>query len=369
MPRPISSSVVVITGASSGIGRATALMFAQQGATVVVGARRAQALDEVVSACERAGARALAVPTDVTDEAAVQQLARRAVETFGRIDVWVNNAAVTLFGRFEETPAADYRQIIETNVFGYIYGARAALPIFREQGSGVLINVSSMVAKLAQPYTSAYSLSKAAIRNLSMSLREELLLDGRHDIHVCTVMPATIDTPFFQQAANYTGRAVKAMPPVYSTTEVAGTILKLSQKPTSEVMVGRSARMISAQHTVSPSMGERAMAQMVDKQHLYQDRRAEPNSGNLFEPMPQFSSVSGGWMQAEHGQASSSSMSIGLMLGLLAGGAFLASRLLRSRKDQPAGPQEQEEGFYRELSRARQESSQWVPESIPALRR
>jgi short-subunit dehydrogenase len=366
MPRPIPDSVVVITGASSGIGRATAMTFAQQGATVVLGARREHALNEVVSACERSGARALAVPTDVIDEKAVQHLARRAVETFGRIDVWVNNAAVTLFGRFEETPKQDYRRVIETNLFGYIHGARAALPIFREQGSGVLINVSSMVAKLAQPYTSAYSISKAGIRNLSMSLREELLLDGQHDIHVCTVMPATIDTPFFQHAANYTGRAVKAMPPVYSAEEVAQTILRLSQKPTSEVMVGRSARMISAQHTLSPSLGERMMTQMVDKQHLYPDRRAEPNSGNLFEPMPQYSTVSGGWMQAEHGQ--SSPVSKGLMLALLAGGAFLGLRLLRSRKDQRA--ELKEAGFYREFSRPDQEeSSQWAPESIPVWRR
>lgn len=366
MPRPIPDSVVVITGASSGIGRATAMMFAQQGATVVLGARREQALEEVVSACERAGARALAVPTDVTDENAVRHLARRAVEAFGRIDVWVNNAAVTLFGRFEETPPDVYRRVIETNLFGYIYGARAVLPIFREQGSGVLINVSSMVAKVAQPYTSAYGLTKAAIRSLSMSLREELLLDGQHDIHVCTVMPATIDTPFFQQAANYTGRAVKAMPPVYSVDEVAQTILKLAQKPTSEVMVGRSARMLSAQHTIAPSKAEMMMAQMVDKEHLYQDRRAEPTPGNVFKPMPEYAMVSGGWMQAEHGQGSA--MSKMLPFALLAGGAFLAYRMLSSRNAQEG--RSREDRFYRELSRTNQEESwQWAPESIPAWRR
>jgi NAD(P)-dependent dehydrogenase (short-subunit alcohol dehydrogenase family) len=365
MPRPIHNSVVVITGASSGIGRATAMMFAQQGATVVLGARREEALAEVVSACERSGARALAVPTDVTDEQAVQNLARQAVEQFGRIDVWVNNAAVTLFGRFEETPPEDYRRVIETNLFGYIYGARAALPIFREQGSGVLINISSMVAKIAQPYTSAYSLTKAAIRNLSMSLREELLLDGLHDIHVCTVMPATIDTPFFHQAANYTGRATKAMPPVYSADEVAQTILRLAQKPTSEVMVGRAARMLSMQHTTAPGMTERMMAQMVDKQHLYPDRRAEPNSGNLFRPMPQYATVSGGWMQAEHGQGSR--MSKMFPIALLAGGAFLAYRMFTRNGQQQ---QTREEGLYRELGHTRsEEAQQWAPESVPAWRR
>ncbi len=140
MPRKVGDAVVVITGASSGIGRATALAFARRGATVVVAARREQALRGVATECEQLGGRALAVPTDVTDEAAVRSLARRAVESFGRVDVWVNNAAVGLFGRFEDTPLEAYRRVIETNLFGYIYGARAALPIFREQGSGVLIN-------------------------------------------------------------------------------------------------------------------------------------------------------------------------------------------------------------------------------------
>ena len=118
MPRSLAQSVAVITGASSGIGRATALAFAQHGATVVVAARRHQALAEVVAACEHSGTRALAVRTDVSSESGVSQLAEKAVEAFGRVDVWINNAAVTLFGRFEETPLEVYRRVIETNLFG-----------------------------------------------------------------------------------------------------------------------------------------------------------------------------------------------------------------------------------------------------------
>lgn len=294
MPRKLKDSVVVITGASSGIGRATARRFAQKGASVVLAARGEEGLSEAVTECEQLGAKAIAVPTDVTDEASMNALAEKALQSFGRIDVWVNNAAVSLFARFEEAPLADYWRVFETNVFGYILGARAALPIFREQGSGVLINVSSVVARMPQPYTSAYTASKHAIRSLSMSLRQELVLDKAKDIHVTTVMPATIDTPFFQHAANYTGRKPKAMPPVYPPENVAKMIVAMAMHPKREVYVGNAGRMFNLQMKFFPALAERAAATMVDQQHLA-DTQAPSTSGNLYEPMPEFTSVDGGW--------------------------------------------------------------------------
>jgi short-subunit dehydrogenase len=300
MPRKLSEAVVVITGPTSGIGRASALRFAEAGATLVLGARREDALQEVAHECERRGARALAIPTDVSSEEQVQRLARQAVEAFGRIDVWVNNAAVTLFARVEDAPTDAVRKVLETNLFGYLYGARAVLPVFREQGSGVLINVDSVVGATPQPYTSAYVISKAGIRALADCLRMELSLDDAPDIHVCTVLPASIDTPFFQHAANYTGRAVKPLPPVYPADRVASAIVRLARRPRREVFVGSAGRMLAAQRALMPGTYERAASRSIDRHHL-EDRPAAPTSGNLFAPSNDGMRVSGGW--SESGQA------------------------------------------------------------------
>ena len=297
MPRKIRDSVVAITGASSGIGRATALACARRGAAVVVAARREVLLEELAGECERLGGRALAVPTDVIDEEAVNELARKAVEAFGRLDVWVNNAGVTLFSRLEEAPIEEYRRVFETNLFGYVYGARAALLCFREQGSGVLINNDSVVAKASQPYTSAYVTSKFAVRGFSECLREELILDGAKDIHVCTVMPASIDTPFFQHGANHTGRAPKALNPVYDAEKVAKAIIRCAERPKREVIVGNAGRLLALQHSLSLGLYENMAARQIDRDH-FQDKPAPSTSGNLFEPVQEGSEVSGGWRNA-----------------------------------------------------------------------
>ncbi len=295
MRRAFRDAVVVVTGASSGIGRATALRFARKGATVVLAARREEPLQDLARECHRVGGRGLAVPTDVTDPDAVEALARTAGERLGRLDVWVNNAAVGMWAPFEDVPMEDFRRVIETNLFGYVHGARAALLHFRETGRGVLINNASILGTVAAPWASAYVVSKHGVRGLGMSLRQELALDGAKGIHVCTVMPGTIDTPFFQHSANYTGRAVKAMPPVYPAERVARAIVSCARRPRREVFVGNMARLTYQQFKTMPGLTERWMTLMTDKQHLYQDRAAPPTPGAVYEPMVEGSEVEGGW--------------------------------------------------------------------------
>ncbi|MGW0466280.1 SDR family oxidoreductase [Streptomyces sp. NPDC003027] len=292
----VRDSVVVVTGASSGIGRATALAFARKGCSVVLAARRAEALEAVARECERhRGAQALVVPTDVTDPGAVDDLARRAVRRFGRVDVWVNCAAVTVFGPFEETPLEDFRKVLDVNVMGYVHGARAALRVMREQGGGTLINVSSIVGVVSQPYTHAYGMSKYAVRALGASLRQELRLEKEKGIHVCTVLPATIDTPLFEHAANYTGRKPLAMPPVYSPERVARTIVDLVRVPRREVVVGPMGRSMVLESRIMPGMAERMMAGQVDKKHLSREEPAPAGHGNLHVPAPGTGAAHGGW--------------------------------------------------------------------------
>ncbi len=317
MARRISDSVVVVTGASSGVGRAAALKFSRAGATVAVVARRRDALGRLADHCGRFGGRTMVVPADVRDESAVRSLARQVVEQYGRIDVWINNAAVSLFGRIEETPYEAYRNVIETNLLGYVHGARAVLPYFREQGSGTLVNVSSVVGKIGQPFTSAYVSTKFAIVGLSECLRMELL--DAPDVHVCILLPGSIDTPLFQHAANYTGRTVKAMEPVYSAERIADAILELAERPRREVSVGGAPKMIMLMHALAPSLAEKTMARKVDKDH-FMDRPTPPTDGNLFQPMRESENVSGGFLpNGSDGKMSAKKLLGAAVLGLVVG--------------------------------------------------
>ncbi|MFN6944887.1 MAG: SDR family oxidoreductase [Cytophagaceae bacterium] len=319
----LDKKVVVITGASSGIGRATALEFAKHGSTVVLAARRGDVLEQVAEECRSLGGKALAVALDVTYEHDVKNMAERAIGEFGKVDIWVNNAAVSMMGRLEDTPTEDIKRLMDINVFGYINGAKAVLPYFREQKKGVLINVSSMVSKTGQPYSLAYTTSKFAIRGFSMSLEQELA-DEKH-IHVCTVLPSVIDTPIFNQAANYMGRNVVAPQPAIEATEVAEAIVDLAQNPKKEVVVGALGQASGIFKSLAPGLYDKQYRKTVFKKHFSKDP-SEPSKGNLYEPIRDYAGVSGGWYKKETGKK----LKLGKMLlsSTLIAGAALGAYLL-----------------------------------------
>ncbi|MEU5940755.1 SDR family oxidoreductase [Micromonospora sp. NPDC047548] len=259
LTRSLSDAVVVITGASSGIGTATAYALARRGADVVLAARSEPALAAVARRCRDLGARALVVPTDVTDPVAVEELAARAADEFGRIDGWVNNAAVSAVGLFDEIPVAEFRRVLEINLLGAAYGIRAALPWLSMSGGGVLVNNASVLAEVAMPYQSAYNATRHGIRGLADTVRQELRVTGRGNISICTVLPATIDTPFFRHAGNHTGRELVPPPPVYPPEMVAETIVRLLRRPRREAYAGGAARLIGLPWRLAPALAERVL--------------------------------------------------------------------------------------------------------------
>jgi NAD(P)-dependent dehydrogenase (short-subunit alcohol dehydrogenase family) len=288
----LKDQVIVITGASSGIGRACARAFAAAGGRVALAARTEKSLQEAAKECEAAGGQAFIVPTDVTDEHAVRALARRVVERFGRIDVWVNDAGVILYGRFEDTPLEAYRQVIETNLFGQMHGARAVLPHFRKQGSGVLINIASMWGKVSSPYVGAYVTSKFGIRGFSACLREELA--GARHIHICTILPISVDTPIFHHGANYTGRKIRPVPPVVEPNRVVRAIMHAARFPRAEIMVGQYGHLLTLANTLFPWVFE-FMVPYVFSWSTFGSQSDGRSPGNLFEPMPEWNRLSGNW--------------------------------------------------------------------------
>ncbi|MHA6797167.1 SDR family NAD(P)-dependent oxidoreductase [Pseudonocardia bannensis] len=258
--------------------------------------RNAESLAQAAADCAERGSRALIAPADVTDPEAVEDAARRTVDRFGRIDAWVNAASVMAFGSFLDVPLDDVRRVLDVNVMGYVHGCRAALPRMIERDRGVIVNVSSILGVVAAPFVSSYAMSKFAVRGLGVSLRQELRLAGIRGVEVCTVLPAAIDTPIWENAANHSGRRARALPPVYTPERVARIIVNQIRVPRREVVAGGLlGRAFLLHHKVLPGPAERVLAEEMDRLGLSRTEPAPDSTGNLYRPTPGPGRIHGGW--------------------------------------------------------------------------
>jgi len=268
--KKLKDQVVVITGASSGIGLTTAEMAADAGVSVVLNARNETALRTAVERIRQRGGRATYVVGDVADDGTMEMLAQRAVDEFGALDTWVNNAGIGMFGRLEDVSMADKRRLFDVNFWGVVNGCKAALRTMRRQGGGAIINVGSVESDRAMPLHGIYAASKHAVKAYTDTLRMELEADAA-PIAVTLVKPASINTPFTEHARNYMDEEAEYMPPVYAPEEVARTILKCAEVPTRDILVGGSGKMISVMQKVAP----RTMDRLLERSGFTQQKKDE----------------------------------------------------------------------------------------------
>ncbi|MGI2328090.1 SDR family NAD(P)-dependent oxidoreductase [Planococcus sp. YIM B11945] len=280
---------VVVTGASSGFGKGVVQELGAQGANVVLAARRTQLIEE---AAREIGPNALAVTADVSQEQDIKRIFDEAIKRFGRIDVWINNAAVGVIGPFTEVPTKDIARAVQINVIGTIYGSHYALRHFKERKAGTLINVGSVSSKIPYPYYTPYSMTKYAVTGLGAALHEEMELEGFDNIHVCTVHPWATDTPWFEHTGNYTGHAAE-LKPMDDPEIVIDAIIDLIDNPKESVDTGVKAKNAALSGRLAPVATETINAKYVQK--IIQDAPpAPPTSGSLHEPMQSGTGVSGG---------------------------------------------------------------------------
>jgi short-subunit dehydrogenase len=292
MQQDMHTQTIVITGASSGVGRAMALELAQHGAKLVLAARREKALDELVAECNELGAVATAVPADMRFVESIQQLAAKANEFGGSIDVWINNAGVLAMGALEEVPAEVNENVIKTNLLGYMHSAHTVLPYFKHQKRGILINNISVGGWFPTPYGAAYTASKFGIRGFSESLKGEL--NEYPDIHICDLYPGFLDTPGIQHAANYTGKVLRPAPPVYDPKRVAKAVASVINDPCSAKTIGAASIFLRLAYTLFPAL-TRTITASVIRTYLKKADAMQTTSGNILNTVPYGTSVEGGW--------------------------------------------------------------------------
>jgi short-subunit dehydrogenase len=257
--KPLNEQVMVITGASSGIGLTTALHAARQGARLVLIARSAETLKALAGRIASDGGEALHVVADVADRQKMEEAAQEAVRRFGRIDTWVNNAGVSIYGRLDKVSETDSRRLFDVNFWGVVNGSLAALPHLKRSG-GALINLGSEVSESVSPFIGMYAASKHAVKGFTDALRVEIEEMDAEPVSITLIQPTAVNTPFPHHAKNYMDREPKLPPPVIEPDQVAEAILKAATAGGRDVKVGAMAVVNTAVSTLLPGLGDKMSA-------------------------------------------------------------------------------------------------------------
>lgn len=290
--KPISQQVVAIVGASSGIGRETALRFARKGAKVVVAARSESGLVSLVDEIKQAGGDAVYVVADVSEFEQVKAIADKAVETYGRLDTWVHAAATGILAPFDQITPEEFRRVIDVNLNGQAYGAMAALPHLKKEGRGALIHISSVEARRSIPLQSPYSASKHGVEGFLEALRVELQHEG-WQISVTNVMPSVINTPYYNKVRTKLGVKPTGVPPYYQPSIVADAILYVAEHPTRDFIVGDVGKVLDVMQRVSPSLVDNLLLLIGFTGQRTNEPKSEDAPDNVFAPIEGYDRVEG----------------------------------------------------------------------------
>ena len=336
--KPISVQVAVIFGASSGIGRLTAIEMAKRGAKVCVAARSVEGLKSLVEEIESEGGEAFYVEADAADFEAVKTVAEQCVGRYGRIDSWIHAAGAFIFATVEKTEPEEYKRLIEVNLLGQIYGAKAALPYLKKNG-GALIHVTSVEAIRTAPYQSAYGASKHGVHGFLQVLRVELAHD-KSPVSVTEILPAAINTPIYEKGRNKMPFKMRPVPPIYHPQIVAEAILYAAENPVREMVAGGAGLGVVYAERVSPRAAD-LFSETIG--FAGQDGGAkdmpEQHRDNLFAPVSGYDTVEGNFSDEQFmsdpytSLATSPRTKNSLLLGAVGIiGGFLAWKYLREDK-------------------------------------
>ncbi|MBW4525323.1 MAG: SDR family oxidoreductase [Phormidium tanganyikae FI6-MK23] len=298
--KPINQQVVAVVGASSGIGRDTALKFAEKGAKVVVAARSQAGLASLVEEIHQSGGEAIAVVADVADYEQVKAIADKTIDRFGRLDTWVHSAATGLFSTFDRITPEEFKRVVDVDFMGQVYGAMVALPLLKQEGRGSLIHITSVEARRSLPYQSPYAASKHGVMGVLDALRLELKHQG-YPINVANIMPGVINTPFYSKSKTKLGVQPMATPPFYNASLVTDAILYAAENPVRDYIVSDVGKVLDVVQRISPGLVDTALLAIGFATQRTEKEKGEDDPNNLYEAIqePGYDRVDGDYKHLE----------------------------------------------------------------------